>query len=226
MKIKGVLFDFNGTMIFDSRLQEKVWKIFLEEKLNREFSDEEISYQIHGGNNKDVLEHFFERRLSDEEVEKLGEEKESMYRTLCLENKEIFRLVKGLPEFLDELKGNNISVTIATGAPLSNVEFYFKYLGLNKWFDIDKVVYTDGSFKGKPSPDIFLKAAERINVDIKECAVFEDAALGLEAAEKADAGKIFAISSTLDTEKLLKFKKISQIIQDYTEISINDLLLR
>lgn len=224
MKIKGVLFDFNGTMIFDSELQEKAWENFLRNKLNRDISNEEIAGHIHGGNNKDVLTYFFNRNFSDEEIEKLGEEKESSYRNMCLEDKENFKLAKGLPEFLDKLKENKIQITIATGAPLKNVEFYFNNLNLDNWFDINKIVYTDGSFKGKPEPDIFLKAAERINVDIKDCAIFEDAILGLKAAEKADAGKIIAISSTLDSEKLSEFKKISRIIQDYTEISIDDLL--
>ena len=224
MKIKGILFDFNGTMLFDSELQEKAWKVFIKNKLNKEISNEEIAEHIHGGNNKDVLTYFFNRNFSNEEVEKLEEEKESLYRNMCLVDKENLRLVKGLPELLDKLKENKIPITIATGAPLKNVEFYFEHLNLDKWFDMSKVVYTDGSFKGKPEPDVFLKAAEKINMNIEECAIFEDAVLGLKAAEKASAGKIFVISSILDNEKLSEFKKISRIIQDYTDITIDDLL--
>ncbi len=223
MKIKGVLFDFNGTMLFDSELQEDVWRKFLKNKINRKISNEEIHKYIHGGNNKTVLSHFFDRDFSNEEVEKLGEEKEGMYRDMCLKDEKMFKLVKGLPEFLDKLKEANIPVTIATGAPISNVKFYFEHLDLGKWFDINKVVYTDGSFKGKPEPDIFLKAAKNIDVDIEDCAVFEDAILGIEAAKKANAAKIIVVSSTLENNKLSSIDGISYVIKDFTEISIDNL---
>lgn len=72
-----------------------------------------------------------------------------MYRNMCLKDMEMFKLAKGLPDFLDKLKEAGILITIATGAPLSNVKFYFEHLNLGKWFDINKIVYTDGSFKGK-----------------------------------------------------------------------------
>ena len=195
MKIKEILFDFNGTMLFDSALQENVWKKFLRNKIGREITNEEIHKYIHGGNNKTVLSYFFNRVLSDREVEGLGEEKESMYRDMCLKDTEMVKLAKGLPDFLDKLKEAGIPITIATGAPLSNVKFYFEHLNLGKWFDINKIVCTDGSFKGKPEPDIFLKAAKNINVNIEDCAVFEDAILGIEAAKRANAAKIIAVSS-------------------------------
>ena len=223
MKIKGILFDFNGTMLFDSALQEDVWKKFLRSKIGREITNEEIHKYIHGGNNKTVLSYFFNKDFSNEEVQKLGEEKESMYRDMCLKDEKMFKLVKGLPEFLNKLKEAGIPITIATGAPISNVKFYFEHLNLSKWFDINKVVYTDGSFKGKPEPDIFLKAAKNINVDIENCAVFEDAILGIEAAKRANAAKIIAVSSTLENNKLLSIDGISYVIKDFTEISIDNL---
>jgi len=223
MKIKGILFDFNGTMLFDSALQEDVWKKFLRSKIGREITNEEIHKYIHGGNNKTVLSYFFNRDFSDGEVEELGEEKESMYRDMCLKDTEMFKLAKGLPDFLDKLKEAGILITIATGAPLSNVKFYFEHLNLGKWFDINKVVYTDGSFKGKPEPDIFLKAAKNINVNIEDCVVFEDAILGIEAARRANAAKIIAVSSTLNNEKLKSISGISQVIKNFTEISMSNL---
>lgn len=210
-------------MLFDSALQEDVWKKFLRSKIGREITNEEIHKYIHGGNNKTVLSYFFNRDFSDGEVEELGEEKESMYRDMCLKDTEIFKLAKGLPEFLDKLKEAGILITIATGVPLSNVKFYFEHLNLGKWFDINKVVYTDGSFKGKPEPDIFLKAAKNINVNIEDCAVFEDAILGIEATKRVNAAKIIAISSTLERNKLSSIDEVFFVIKDFTEISIENL---
>ena len=200
-----------------------VWKKFLKSKIGREITNEETHKYIHGGNNKTVLSYFFNRDFSDGEVEELGEEKESMYRDMCLKDKKMFKLVKGLPDFLDKLKEAGILITIATGAPLSNVKFYFEHLNLGKWFDINKIVYTDGSFKGKPEPDIFLKAAKNININIEDCAVSEDAILGIEAAKRANAAKIIAVSSTLEKNKLSSIDEVFFVIKDFTEISIENL---
>ena len=200
-----------------------VWKKFLKSKIGREITNEETHKYIHGGNNKTVLSYFFNRDFSDGEVEELGEEKESMYWDMCLKDTEMFKLAKGLPDFLDKLKEAGILITIATGAPLSNVKFYFEHLNLGKWFDINKIVYTDGSFKGKPEPDIFLKAAKNININIEDCAVSEDAILGIEAAKRANAAKIIAVSSTLEKNKLSSIDEVFFVIKDFTEISIENL---
>ena len=74
-----------------------------------------------------------------------------------------------------------------------NVEFYIREFKLEKWFDIDKIVYSDGSIAGKPAPDIFLIAAEKINLPPKECLVIEDALAGIKSAQAAGIGKIYAI---------------------------------
>ena len=68
-----------------------------------------------------------------------------------------------------------------------------------------------------------MKAAKNINVDIENCAVFEDAILGIEAAKRANASKIIAVSSTLDTNKLSSIDGVSYVIKDFTEISIDNL---
>jgi beta-phosphoglucomutase-like phosphatase (HAD superfamily) len=75
------------------------------------------------------------------------------------------------------------------------VKFYFDHLNLGKWFAVDKVIYDNGSFKGKPAPDIFLHAAEMIKVPIRECALFEDSVAGLKAAMNAGAAKLFYVKS-------------------------------
>jgi beta-phosphoglucomutase-like phosphatase (HAD superfamily) len=151
-------------------------------------------------------------------VEKYANEKESMYRQMCLEDKSSFKLADGAIEFLDFLKANNIPRTIATMSEWQNVEFYIKEFKLEKWFDIDKIVYSDGKIAGKPAPDIYKIASERLGIAPKDCVVIEDALSGIKSAKDAGIGRIIAISS-LESHDLYKpIDYLYQIIDGFEEI--------
>ena len=100
-----------------------------------------------------------------------------------------------------------------------NVEFYIKEFNLEKWFDINKIVYSDGTIPGKPAPDIFLIAAEKIGLAPKDCIVIEDAIAGINAAKSAGIGKIIAIASLEPIEFYKKIEGVSKIIKNFEEIN-------
>lgn len=216
-KIKGIIFDFNGTMFFDETFQKQSWMTFLENKTGRSITEAEFQEYVHGRNAEDTLSYFLQRELSREEVAALEEEKEVVYRRLCMECPEDFRLADGLPRFLDELVRKGMPITIATASGWNNVRFFFEQLHLDQWFDINQVVYNDGTIPGKPEPDIYRKAAENISTNIKECAVFEDAKSGIEAARRAGAGRIIGVASMLEEEKLFAYGA-EATIKNYSNI--------
>jgi beta-phosphoglucomutase-like phosphatase (HAD superfamily) len=150
-------------------------------------------------------------------VEKYGKEKEAVYRKWCLQKPEEFHLAPGAAELLDYIKENNIPHTIATMSEWDNVEFYIKEFHLEKWFDIDKIVYSDGSIPGKPAPDIFLIAAEKIGLKPEECVVVEDAIAGINSAKNANIGKIIAIASLEPVDFYKQMEGIFQIIKNFHE---------
>lgn len=98
MNIKGVLFDFNGTMFYDGELQEASWRAFLKMKIGRDVTDEEFQEYVHGINADITFLYFFEREMTKEEVDELTEDKEKVYRNLCLADKNKFKLARGLPD--------------------------------------------------------------------------------------------------------------------------------
>jgi beta-phosphoglucomutase-like phosphatase (HAD superfamily) len=200
--MKGVIFDFNGTMFFDEEFQNKAWKTFIGQKIGRDISEQEFQEYVHGRNADSTLSYFLNKNLTKQEVMELEEEKEKIYRQLCLESKN-FKLADGLPQFLNELTVKKIPHTIATASALGNVQFFFENLNLDKWFKLEEVVYNDGTIQGKPKPDIYLKAADMINVNILDCVIFEDAKSGIEAAKRAGAGKIVGVTSMLESNILL-----------------------
>ena len=116
-----------------------------------------------------------------------------------------FRLADGLPEFLDELADRQIPMTIATASMEKNVQFFFEHLGLDRWFSYDQVALNDGTMKGKPEPDIFLRAAELMGVRPEECMVFEDAKSGIEAARRAGACRVVGVASMQEEETLRRW---------------------
>lgn len=191
--MKGIIFDFNGTLFWDSEIQENAWKTFGTKLSGRNITDEEFNTYFHGRTNKDTLEYLTERVLTDKEVNELAQQKESIYRDLCKSDLNKFKLAPGVERYLDYLKENNIPFTIATASEINNVIFFIKEFQLDKWFDIIKIVYDDGTFRGKPEPDIYLKASEALNIQPDNCIVFEDALSGVQSAQRAGVKEIIAV---------------------------------
>lgn len=195
MHFSGVVFDFNGTLFWDTSLHNRAWDIFLT-RHDLFLPDEDKFRWMHGKNNSDLLQSLFHNTLTESQVSDYIMEKESLYQELCLETN--MQLAPGLTDFLDFLKSNNIPFTIATASGKENLDFYFKYLPLTKWFEYDKVVYNNGKIKGKPDPQIYELAMEVIGKKPEEVIVFEDAIAGLQAARNAKAGEIIVVNSNDD----------------------------
>ena len=195
MAYSGVIFDFNGTLFWDTKIHNRAWNIFLS-RYNLHLSDKDKFLKMHGKTNRDILIALFDRQLSDEEVNKYTLEKEGLYQELCLQTD--MPMAPGATDFFDFLKDNGIPFTIATASGQENVDFYFEYLPIAKWFDYDKVVYNNCHIKGKPDPEIYLKAMDVIGRKPEDIIVFEDAIAGLQAAKNAKAGKIIIVDSNND----------------------------
>ena len=219
--MKGIIFDFNGTLYWDSQLHYDAWREFSAILRGTSFSDEEMRDKMFGHTNEDIIEYAIGHKPSKEMVEKYGKEKEALYRKRCLLKPDEFHLASGAVELLDYLKEKNIPRTIATMSEWDNVEFYIKEFHLEKWFDLDKIVYSDGTIPGKPAPDIFLIAAEKIGLNPSDCLVIEDAIAGINSAKNAGIGKIIAIASLEPLEFYQKMEGLSGIIKDFNEFDRN-----
>ncbi len=215
--MKGIIFDFNGTLYWDSQLHYDAWREYSKLLRGIEFTNEEMRDKMFGHTNEDIIEYAIGKKPTKEMVEKYGKEKEALYRKRCLLDPENFKLAPGAIEFLDYLKENNIPRTIATMSEWDNVEFYIKEFHLENWFDIDKIVYSDGRIPGKPAPDIFKIAADKINLAPSDCVVIEDAIAGIKSAQGAGIGKIIAIASLEPIEFYKKIEGIDGIIKNFNE---------
>ena len=194
MKFKGVVFDFNGTLLWDTKYHNQAFDLFLEQH-NIVLTDEEKSVKIYGKSNADIMRDVFDRTLTDVEVKEFSIEKELIYQDLIVNN---LHFAEGAEDLFEYLKAHNIPFCIATSSDFLNVEFYFREMQLERWFSPEWVLFNDGTLKGKPEPDLFLKAADRLQLNTSELVIFEDSKAGIKAAENAGAGKIYIVNSMND----------------------------
>lgn len=214
---KGIIFDFNGTLFFDSEKHLEAWREFSAKLRGTPFSDEEMRHHMFGRTNKDIIAYAIGREPDSELVEKYAKEKEGLYRDRCRAEGDNCKLAPYASEFLDYLKEHNIPRTIATMSEWDNVEFYIEHFKLDKWFDIDKIVYSNGKIKGKPAPDIYEIAASKLTLSPKDCVVVEDAVSGIKSAYNANVGKIVAIASMEPVELYKSMPEVNLIIKDFRD---------
>ena len=181
VKIKGLIFDLDGVLVFTDKFHYQAWKTMADEL--GVYFDETINHRLRGVSRMDSLEIILERYegpdLSLREKEKLAEKKNEIYRTL-LESMTPDDVTKEVRDTLTKLREKGYKLAI--GSSSKNAKFILEKVELKDAFD----AISDGNniTKSKPDPEVFLKAAEYLGLPPKACMVVEDAEAGIEAAKK------------------------------------------
>lgn len=212
--MKGILFDFNGTLYNDTRFHMEAWYNFFK-KRGMELSLEEVRRRCIGPSNVNIFRDFFGEGISVEEMKRLEDEKEAEYRAAARSNPENLRLMDGADEMFDKLIEMGVPFAMASASPIENVEFYLEDLGLKRWFTMDNIVYENGELPSKPNPAFYIEAARRIGLTPEECTIVEDSRTGIMAAINAKAGKIVALDRTAPLEWLKSQEEIDLLIHDF-----------
>ncbi len=218
--VKGIIFDFNGVILWDAHLHEVAWSQVAEELRGHRFSEEEIFEVVHGRPNRAVLESILERPLSDEEFKRHSGHKEEIYQALCLADPKKFCLSPGAEELFNQLVEEGIPHTIATASPKGNLDFFRKHLRLDRWFDPTLIVYDNGSYASKEA--MFRQAAKNLSLEPKDCLVIEDSKSGIEAAKRAGIGQTIAFGPKSTHETLLNLDGVADAITTLDELKTYD----
>lgn len=219
--MKAVIFDFNGTMVFDSYYHDLAWKVFSKEIRGYELSDDEMARNVHGKVNEKIIE-YLKPDVDANENKILSLKKEAMYRKLCREDKSNYKFVKGLESLLNELQIKEIPFTICSASIKENIDFFVEVFQLDRWIDPSLIVYDDGSYENKV--EMFKESARRLKVDISECLVYEDSFSGIRYAKEAGVNKIIAISSDQYVEEYEVNDAIAIVIKDYEDERIKEIM--
>lgn len=204
----AIIFDMDGVIICNSEFHTEAWNKFCA-RYATNLTPEEKKQYILGRINKSALEYIFKRELSKEEVDRYGNEKEEIYREIY---KPHLVLTENLLQFLDLLKNNNIPIAIATSANKENVNFVMNNTGIKKYFR--KIIDADQITKGKPDPEIYLKAAKSLGFIPSKCIVIEDTVSGIKSGKNAGM-KVIAITNTHPKEDL---RMADFVIDNFNEL--------
>ncbi len=209
----GIIFDFNGTMVFDSHYHDEAWRAFSTKLRGVMISDEEIEQHVHGNVNEKIIEYLLPH-VSKEENAMLSAKKEELYRELSRLD-ENYQLVAGLPAYLDEVKQKQIATTIASASIKDNIDYFVSTFMLGKWFDPNKIIYDDGSYSDKRQ--MFLDAAKAIGVPIEQCIIFEDSVSGIACAKQVNPKAIVVVADEAKKEVWESDEQISLVVSDFND---------
>ena len=115
--------------------------------------------------------------------------------------------------------------TIATASERTNLDFFVQHLGLDRWFEVDRIVYDDGSRPGKPAPGVYLQAASNLGLQPAQCVVVEDSRSGLQAAHAAGIGYIVALGPIGMPKSLARLEGVSAVIESLRQMPREALFL-
>ena len=208
------IFDFNGTLFLDSPMHLAAWRIFYKNQ-GVDFTDDMFYKYMCGPPNSAILRRMIRPDLTDDEVTRLSEEKERIYRQIVLSDERHRALAPGAPEMLDMLKSRGVPFAIATGSFKANCDFYIEALGIDRWFDYSNLFYAEFGMPGKPDPAIYRLAMEKLGFAPEDTVVVEDAMDGVHSAIGAGVQSIIAIDSTLGPEAFREIPQVKAVIHDF-----------
>jgi HAD superfamily hydrolase (TIGR01509 family) len=220
---QGIIFDLNGVLWWDGALQEQAWSQFAAAVRGQPLGAEEMARHVHGRNNAYTLAYLLSRPVAGRELERLSEEKEAIYRRLCLAQEAGFRLSPGAAPLLDWLAERDVPRAIATASGRANLDFFRQHLGLDHWFGLRTLVHDDGTLPGKPAPDVYCRAAGVLGLPPSRCVVVEDSLSGLEAARVAGIGFIAALGAPEDHSALAALPGVCLVIESLADLPVEDL---
>ena len=194
---KAYIFDMDGTLTDNMHFHHEAWMKFIAlKKLGIDAVTFERDY--HKGTLIEVMARFFPHLTTKAELRAVGNEKEALYRDTY---GHLLEPLPGFHLFLEQLKAKNIPLGLATMGDQNNLELTLKQLEITSYFH--STTGGDQVTQGKPHPEIFLRAAEKIGIDPNDCLAFEDTLSGITAAQAAGM-EVVGISTQFSQEKLLE----------------------
>lgn len=214
----AIVFDVDGVLANSFRPHLESWL-----GLGKEYGiriTEESFPATFGRTSREIIREMWGPNLPETTVAEMDERKEVLYR-------EIFRrdppVMDGAVELIDSLLAAGFKLGVGSSAPPANVEISLDALKRKHAFSA--IVTGDDVVRGKPDPQVYLLAAERLRVRPERCAVIEDAPAGVAAALAAGM-KAIAITGTASVEELARAKLVVDSLRDLTPEAIARLIMQ
>lgn len=211
--INTVIFDMDGVIVDGMPYHIKSWKEALS-TIDMSVSDLDI-YLMEGMTGRETMEIFVKKSnisISDETADKVIKLKRKIFNDIFT-----VTLIKGIKDFLLELKDRQYNLALVTGTRLEVVKKVLQ-MGLENIFKV--IVTGEMVNKGKPNPEPYLKAVDELKARKEDCIVIENAPAGITSAKGAGL-TCFAVQTSLSEEYLQDADKIFQNIDGVSEYLLN-----
>jgi beta-phosphoglucomutase len=218
MSKHAFIFDMDGTIVDNMAFHTKSWLEFFARR-GKLYEADAFFRETAGAQGREILRERLGADVSDAEIAALALEKDLLYRDMYGPHR---AAIGGFEDFVTDARARGVHLAVATSAPPLNIVFTLDELDLRRHFDA--VVGAADVAHGKPHPDVFLKAAEKLGMAPKDCIVFEDAPMGVEAARRAGM-RVVVITTTLPAEAFAGFDNVIRVVRDYADLSVDALVV-
>jgi beta-phosphoglucomutase len=218
--IFGAIFDMDGVLVDSYYAHFQSWRELAAE-LGVEVTETDFARQF-GRTSREIVEAYWgEGRFSDEQIAELDRRKEAYYRRIIREN---FPEMPGARQLLSELKAAGFRLAVGSSGPPENVKLVLEKLQAEELFDA--VVTGMDVSRGKPDPQVFLLAAQRLHLPPSQCVVIEDAPVGIRAAHAAGMAAVGLVSTGRDHASLAEADLVVESLAQLKPSLLKDLILR
>lgn len=171
----GVLFDNDGVIVDTGEAHFRSFAL-LGDKVGYTISREQFA-GVFGRHNRDIFPLLYGHPLPAEEIERLADRKEAIFRDLIRGQ---ITALPGVCTLIPALRATGFHIAMGTSTPRANVDLILGTLGLARYFDA--IISAEDVTRGKPDPQVFQLGAERLGIPPAQCVVVEDAVAGVQAA--------------------------------------------
>lgn len=213
--VQGFLFDLDGTLIDSMPCHHDAW-VAWHARRGLAIDADAFFAATAGRSNDEILADMFPGATTAERVA-MADEKERLYREFAATR---LALVEGAASFVERSRAAGARLAVCTAATPENMALAFARFPIRDW--VETVVSPADGLRGKPHPDIFLEAARRLGLLAKQCLVFEDAPLGIEAARRAGM-KAVALTTTLPAPAFAGYPNLIASVADFRALDPLDL---
>jgi HAD superfamily hydrolase (TIGR01509 family) len=211
--LKAAVFDMDGVIVDSHPAHKRAWREFLL-SIGRCVSDEELNFVLDGRRRDEILR-FFLGELSNTQICKYSDRKNELFYAACGD----LKLTDGLLDFMYALEQAGVRMAVASSAACSRVDYILERFGIRKRFCT--VVSANDVKRGKPDPEIYSRACEKLDALPSATLAIEDAVSGIKAARAAGMKCLGVADSS--RAPLLYEAGAEHVIPDFTKIQISDL---
>jgi len=216
MPHKAIIWDMDGVIADTARHHYRAWQAVMQER-GAVYTEADFRNNF-GKRNDTIIKFILGDSVTPDEIEEIAVTKEDIFRRHARGN---LTALPGVAALMKSSREHGFVQAVGSSAPLENIRLVMQELGIAEFFEA--IVSGREVKEGKPSPQGFLLAAERLGVKPQNCVVIEDAVAGVSAAKRGGMSCL-AVTNTNPKSKLAEADLIVDSLEEVTVSRLESLL--